>query len=204
MTRTLLLAAALVSLAPAVPAATLVRDLGLGLTYYRVHSLPEDVPTAALTHAGPSVLDLRFTSADDAGAAVLRAWVKFNASAKAPVFILENAGTSPALLAAMARGAGGTIILAPEDSGLRSDVQVRVPADTDRKAYDALEKGANVDALLADYPDKPRADEEYLEKEHLADSDNPDPEADKPRPLVDRMLQRAYQLHRGLLALKRI
>jgi hypothetical protein len=82
-----------------------------------------------------------------------------------------------------------------------------VSPEDDRRAYDALEKGADVQSLLSDYPAKPRIDEAYLEKEHIADSDSPEIPTDKPlpaRPLVDAMLQRAVQLHRGLLALKRI
>jgi hypothetical protein len=81
-----------------------------------------------------------------------------------------------------------------------------VAPEDDRKAYDALEKGADVRSLLSDYPDKPRIDEAYLEKEHIADSEAPEVPTDKPlppRPTVDALLQRAVQLHRGLLALKR-
>ena len=45
----------------------------------------------------------------------------------------------------------------------------------------------------------------YLEKEHIADSEAPDVPADKGGPpLTDKVLQRAVQLHRGLLALKRV
>jgi hypothetical protein len=86
-------------------------------------------------------------------------------------------------------------------------ISVNVSPEADRRAYDALEKGSDVQSLLSDYPDKPRIDEAYLEKEHIADSDAPDVISDKPpppRPLVDAMLQRAVQLHRGLLALKKI
>ena len=84
---------------------------------------------------------------------------------------------------------------------------MRVAADADRRAYDALEHGASVESLLRDNPEKPRVDEEYLEKEHISDSDAPEVAEGKPSPpppLVDSMLQRAVQLHRGLLALKKI
>jgi len=199
----LLATAALAACACAAPAATLVRDLGQGLEYYRVHELPEDLPSPVAAHPAPCIVDLRFAKADDPSALVLRAWIKVNASPRTPIFVLENAGTSPALLASMSRASAGVIVLAPESAKLGTDVTVRVGPEADRSSYDALEKGASVDSLLLDYPDKPRVDEAYLEKEHIPDSDSPDAAPDKPRPLVDSMLQRAVQLHRGLVALKR-
>jgi hypothetical protein len=183
-------------------------DLGRGLSYYRVHALPSDLPAAPAGRPGASVLDLRFAKADAPGAALIAAWVKFNASAAAPVFVLENAETSPALLALFAgAGPGGVIVLAPASEKLAPTVAVHVDPAADRKAYDAVEGGAALASLLADNPAKPRIDEAYLEKEHLSDSDAPDVETDKdspPSPLVDAMVQRAVQLHRGLIALKRI
>lgn len=196
---------AVCALAQAAAAATLIRDLGQGLTYYRVHEIPQDQPSAS--RAGACVLDLRYAKSDEMGASALRAWVSFNASVQAPVFVLENAQTDPALLAVFAsRGPAGMLVLAPASARLGPQISVIVSPEDDRKAYDALEKGADVRTLLSDYPDKPRIDEAYLEKEHIADSDAPEVPTDKPlpaRPTVDAMLQRAVQLHQGLLALKR-
>jgi hypothetical protein len=190
------------------PAATLVRDLGQGLTYYRVHELPLDMPAPTSGKPGPCILDIRYAKSDEGSAGALRAWVMFNASARAPVFVLENAQTDPALLAALpAKGPPGFVVLAPASAQMAPLISVNVSPEADRRAYDALEKGSDVQSLLSDYPDKPRIDEAYLEKEHIADSDAPDVISDKPpppRPLVDAMLQRAVQLHRGLLALKKI
>ncbi|HMD62100.1 MAG TPA: hypothetical protein VKG78_11740 [Opitutaceae bacterium] len=184
------------------------RDLGLGLSYYRVHQLPSDLPVSTTGRPGPCILDLRFAKCGAADAAALRAWVRTSASARCPVLVLENAATSPALLAALpGNGPAGLIVLAPAADGLSPDIPVRVAADVDRRAYDALEKGAPVETLLSDNPEKPRVDEAYLEKEHLSDSEAPDAAARKPSPaapLVDSMLQRAVQIHRGLLALKSI
>jgi hypothetical protein len=189
-------------------AATLVRDLGQGLTYFRVHDLPGDQPSPPSGRPGACVIDLRFAKSDDASAATFRAWVTFNLSAHTPVFILENTQTDAALLAALPGGAHpGLFVLAPISARISPDIAVHVTEDADKKAYDALEKGADVGSLLSDYPDKPRIDEAYLEKEHIADSDAPDEPTDKPAPpvpLTDPMLQRAVQLHRGLLALRRI
>jgi hypothetical protein len=188
--------------------ASLVRDLGMGLTYYRVHDLPTDQPSPPSGRPGACIVDLRYAKSDEGSAAALRAWVRFNATPHAPIFLLENARTDPALLAALpGNGQVGLIVLAPADARIGPDFAVRVSEKADRRAYEALEKGADISTLLRDYPDKPRIDEAYLEKEHLADSDAPDVDTDKPappRPLVDAMLQRAVQLHRGLLALKKL
>jgi hypothetical protein len=204
----LLFAAALCAAPPEAPAAALVRDLGQGLSYYRVHELPSDLPSPPSGRPGPCVLDLRYAKASEIAASALRAWVKFNVTARAPIFVLENAATSPTLLVSLAGNTTpGLVVLAPASAGLGPDIAVRVSDDTDQRAYDALEKGAPVQSLLSDFPDKPRVDEAYLEKEHIADIDAPEVAGDKvspPAPLVDAMLQRAVQLHRGLLALKRI
>ncbi len=190
------------------PAATLVRDLGQGLTYYRVREIPQDQPSPLTGRPGACILDLRFAKSDEVGASVLKDWVMFNVSAKAPFFILENAQTDPALLAVLpAKGPPGLIVLAPASARIGPQISVQVSPEDDRLEYDALEKGADIQSLLSDYPLKPRIDEAYLEKEHIADGDSPEIPTDKPlppRPMVDAMLQRAVQLHRGLLALKRL
>ena len=203
----LLLAAAAVASAAA--AGSLVRDLGQGLVYYRGRELPQDLPSTPITgRPGACILDLRFAKAGESEAATLRAWVKFNVSTRTPIFVLENAATASSLLAALpGNGPSGLIVLAPEASRTTPDIAVRVSPEDDRRAYDALESGAPGESLLRDFPDKPRIDEAYLEKEHLSDNEAPEPPADKtlpPRPLVDAVLQRAVQLHRGLVALKRI
>jgi hypothetical protein len=184
-----------------------MRDLGQGLSYYRVHEMPSDLPSPPSGRPGPCVLDLRFAKAGETDALALGAWVKFNVSAHTPIFVLENAGTSPSLLASIpGNGPAGLFVLAPASAGLRPDISVRVAADVDRRAYDAMEKGAPVESLLSDNPAKPRVDEAYLEKEHISDSEAPEVAADKPSPpapLVDAVLQRAVQLHRGLLALRK-
>lgn len=197
---------ALLCLATPCWAAAPSRDLGQGLAYFRVHALPDDLPETAPAHTA-CVLDLRFAAADAAQAGALSAWIKFNATPKSPVFVLENAGTSRALRAAVASGTPGVIVLAPRSQSPAPDIAVDVSAEADRQAYDALDKGAALDSLLHDYPDKPRVDEAYLDKEHIPDSAAPDAVSDAPpppMPLVDALLQRAVQLHRGLVALKQL
>jgi hypothetical protein len=193
---------------PALSGATMVRDLGQGLTYYRVHELPADQPSPATGRPGACVLDLRYAKSDAPSAVTLREWIKFNVTPHAPFFVLENAETDTALLAALPGGGQpGILVLAPVSKTVSPDIAVHVTGAQDRKAYEALEKGADVKSLLSDDPEKPRVDEAYLEKEHIADSEAPESASDKPappRPLTDPVLQRAVQLHRGLLALKRI
>jgi hypothetical protein len=177
----------------------------MGLSYQRIHELPRDMPDSA--KPGALVLDLRFAQSDAAGAAGLGAWVKARASRKAPLFILENADTAQAIPASLPSGLPGLLILAPASAGLNPDISVVVSAATDRQAYLAGDKEGPLDGLLRDYPDKPRRDEAYLDAEHLSDSEVPESEGDKkdpPMPLVDSLLQRAVQLHRGLLTLKRL
>ena len=203
----LLAAAAACALADTATAATQARDLGQGLSYYRVHELPSDLPSPPSGRPGPCVLDLRFAKSNETGASAMMAWVRFNVSPRTPIFVLENAATSPSLLASLpGNGPPGLIVLAPASAGLGPDIAVRVAADADQRAYDALEKGAPVQSLLSDNPAKPRVDEEYLEREHLSDSEAPEASENRPSPpspLVDAVLQRAVQLHRGLLALKK-
>ncbi|HVU24075.1 MAG TPA: hypothetical protein VHE13_08120 [Opitutus sp.] len=200
-------------------AAPLERDLGEGLLYFRVHDLPADLPAAA-PRAHALVLDLRYASATPAGAAALAAWMKSRASSDWPVFVLLNPGTSPALLPAFVAGhrpAAGVVTLAPRSSSLTPDIAVDVAPDADRGAYDALEHGAATDSLVTENADKPRHDEAELAHERA----NPPAEADDvdalppepadataapapPAPVIDRLLERAIQLHRGLVALHRI
>jgi hypothetical protein len=186
----------------------MVRDLGEGLTYFRVHELPADQPSPVSGRPGACVLDLRYAKSDAPSALTLRAWIKFNVTPHTPVFVLENAETDPALLAALSGGGQtGILVIAPISKSVSPDIAIHVSGADDRKAYEALEKGADIKSLLSDYPDKPRVDEAYLEKEHIADSEAPDSVSDKPdppKPMIDPVLQRAVQLHRGLVALRRI
>ncbi|HEY1793848.1 MAG TPA: hypothetical protein VGG34_13095 [Opitutaceae bacterium] len=207
MNRLATITAAALALPAALSATPAPRDLGMGLTYYRIHSIPADQPVPPLGRPGACILDLRYARSDEAGAATLKQWIGFNASSRAPIFVIENGQTDPALLAALSGGRpAGVLVLSPASSRLPADVQVRVSPQEDRRAYEALEKGADIRALITDYPGKPRIDEAYLEKEHIADTDAPDSPEGKPPapPLIDLLLQRAYQMDRGLVALKRI
>lgn len=199
-------------------AAPLSRDLGQGLVYFRVHQLPADLPTAEAARRQPCVLDLRYVDGDTEAGAALAAWLKFHATTRAPVFVLANADTSAALLTAIApHGTSpSVVVLGATGLGFTPDIALRISPDAERGAYDALEHGATADSLITENPEKPRNDEAQLAKERQPDSTAgedstapatpaTDPIRPKtPPPLIDVVLQRAVQLHRTLLALKKI
>lgn len=195
-------------------AAPLQKDLGEGLVYFRVHHLPADLPADSALRSRPCVLDLRYVRGDAPTAALLKTWLKAHAAVKSPVLLLANLDTSPALLAplASAQAIPGLVIIAPQSATFAADISVPDSPRRERRAYDALEQGTPVESLLDDNPPKPRNDEARLARDHISDEEmeaetEDAPPSDKPappRPLVDAELQRAVQLHRALLALKRL
>ncbi len=198
-------------------AAPLTHDLGQGLRYHRAHALPADLPSPDTPHASALVLDLRTATGDIAAATALSAWLKFHSAPRAPVFVLVNSATSSALLAALCRRehSAGLVVLAPAAPGFTPDIALAVPPETDRNAYDALEAGTPLDALLNSPVDKPRNDEAKLARDRQPDrapavpetpppADPSAPPVPGPPPLLDAVLQRAVHLHRTLLALKKI
>lgn len=204
-------------------AASLTLDLGQGLAYHRASSLPGDLPPASPARPQPLVLDLRYATGDaDAGTA-LAAWIKFHAAPRTPVFVLANADTAPALRAAFAdrEHAAGLIVLGVTSASFTPDLALEADPATERRAYEALNDAGSLPALIAPPIEKPRHDEARLTAEWRPDrTDNgkpalpPDhgkraaaksaPAAPTQPPLVDVTLQRAVQLHRSLLALKKL
>ncbi len=196
-------------------AAPLERDLGRGLLFFRVHELPADLPAANAVGNHPVVLDLRYVPGSARDGQALFSWLKLHASLRHPVFLLANPETGGDLLDPLnsPNAVIGLIILGPAAHDFQPDIALSVPPAIERRAYDALEKGATVASLTEDNPVKSRQDEAVLEKEHLPDSALPDLEEDAdqpaarpnaPRPLIDAVLRRAIQLDRTLLALRRI
>jgi hypothetical protein len=195
-------------------AAPLQRDLGQGLAYVRVHELTADL--AAASAAGhPTVLDLRYVAGGPPEAADLFAWLKRHAGPRTPVFLLANSATSAALLAPLnsPEAVTGLVILGAAAPGFEPDIPLAVAPEAERRAYDALERGAPIDSLVIAKTDKVRNDEAVLAKARLADpagDEDDEPKApEKPRPVpppqtIDPVLQRAVQLDRSLLALKRL
>ena len=215
----LLLLALVAAAAPAAPARRLDRDLGQGLAYARIRSVPADLPPAP-TKLGAIVLDLRYAGADVSGPGALGSWLQVRATRHTPVFVLVNADTAPALLDYLANSPSlpGLVTLGPDIDHYEPDVPLSVDPAAERAAYDALDRGATLASLLTDQPDKPRHDEAVIAREHstpttgVDDNDSlpGDDEEDAaaappaPPPLIDGTLQRAVHLHRALLALKRL
>jgi hypothetical protein len=227
MNRLLPLLAFLTTLAPgAIRAAPLERDLGQGLAYFRIHSLPADLPSDESVRRQPCVVDVRYVHGDRAAAVALLAWLKSHAAPKSPVILLANPETAPVLLVPLnsANAVPGLLVVGPSARNFGPDISVSVPPSVERRAYEALEKGASVDSLITVPVVKARNDEERLDQEHLEDNAPPDeagdaqtpetadsaPDAGKaakppaPPPLIDPVLQRAVQIHRALVALRRL
>jgi hypothetical protein len=215
----LLLLAAMPGLVAAAPEERLQRDLGHGLAYCRVHALPADLPAAA-AKPGPLVLDLRYARGADGATTALGAWLKVRCAATTPVFVLVNADTAPAVLAYLAaiEPPAGLITVGAASPRFAPDIALKISAASERAAYDALETGTPVEALLSDHSAKPRHDEASIAQDRTgspeapADTgagppDSPDPAAGVPAPpppLTDQALQRAVHLHRALLALRKL
>lgn len=187
----------------------LERDLGQGLAYYRIHELPAGLPETK--EPRPCVVDVRYVQSDPGAATAFLAWLTFHASAQAPVFVLANAGTGGALLAALEnRDRRPTLLVVGiESRNFHPDLPVRASAEDERRAYDALEAGVAIAALLSDHPDKIRNDEASLALDRPVERTG-DPAAGGPAKgeraaaPIDATLQRAVHVHRALLALKKI
>jgi hypothetical protein len=190
--------------------------LGNGLVYFRLHTLPADLPAPEAIHKQPCVLDLRYARADSAAAEVLGSWLKFHAAKHTPVFVLENGSTAPALLKILAARSAmnGVLVIGIAGQTFEPDIAVEESSSKERRAYDAFEHGAAVEALTVDNPDKQRNDEASLAHDRAAeatpDDDTGTADTDtrlpiKPTPPpIDAALQMAIHLQRGLQALKKL
>lgn len=194
-------------------AAPITRDLGGGLTYVRAAVLPVDLPGQKDLRA--CVLDLRYGTGDESAAVAFAAWLKFHSSARTPVFILANAETATPVLEVLAssRLPAGSLTLGLPSPGFSPDVVIKTDADSERRAYNALTQTGSPEALIQENNGKSRYDEATMVREQTeiespsVSPPTPEPLADQPRvppPLLDRTLQRAVQVHRGLSALNLI
>ncbi len=202
-------------------AAPLTRDLGEGLAYQRAKNIPADLPGQS-TAKKPTVLDVRYARGDADAATALDGWLKFNATPRTPILLLINAETDAALLESLSARlpSPGIVVIGSSTAKLPLDIALKIPADDERRAYEALGSGAVIESLLNDSPEKARNDEARLAKDRqgaLPESASPasdDPleeitaeksaKAKPAPPLIDAALQRAVQLHRSLKALKRV
>ena len=181
-------------------------DLGQGLSYIRIESLPIALPTSPTLKA--VVLDLRYATGDETAAAALTVWLQTRVGA--PTFVLANPETAaPVRQALLAdRLPAGTLTVGRAGDKFAPDIAIAVTADADQAAWAALTADADPSALISDNLGKVRNDEAAIVRRHQNGQTNEPDEAESdisslaPAPVpTDRVLQRAVQLHRGLLAL---
>lgn len=209
-------------------AATMERDLGRGLSYLRATDLVSDLPAieATLSTRRALVLDLRQLEADEDTARILRGRLSLPAaSARTVRLILISGRTSATVLAQLQEDLPGVLTLAAAIPALTPDIGVSIGSSEDRVAYDALATGTPLEKLLdTETPQKLRYDEASLVRDHAngisralpsdfepgevaADGEATsysDAAAKPPAPIIDRVLLRAVQLHRTLIALRKL
>jgi hypothetical protein len=187
-------------------------DLGDGLSYRQVSSLADAGPAvdSAATDKPALVLDLRRTETTEASVATFLAALARH-PADAPLFVLVSPETPSAIVAAVNRAPGACLTIGRADPRSSARVQVRTDAASDRRAFDAIAAGAPVGTLISGHVEKERFDEAALMDEFRKGNLDPEPAAEpdpssgsaqKERPLVDRVLQRAVEIRRALLALR--
>jgi hypothetical protein len=193
-------------IAPAAAPGPLTRDLGRGLAYQRVQTLPADLPSTDNARKRPIVLDVRYVHGDANAAAALVAWLKFHATPRSPVFVLANTETDRAILGALAgRGsAGSVLVIGVPARDFAPDIPVQSTAAAERAAYDALAAGTDPAALVVENTDKVRNDEASLSRDHSSEPGADTAKDRPPAPPLDAALQRAVHLHRTLIALRKI
>jgi hypothetical protein len=194
-------------------AVTSPMDLGQGLAYFRVHSVAEDAKALEATIAGNGalVIDLRYATAQgDAASLLAHALAQRRGSEL--LCVLVSPATPDALTGPLSAAPVRLTTLGVEGSVPAAKVVVGQTAETDRRAYDALESGTTLALLLSGKIDKDRYDEAALMNDFSngntsGEPPSPDPKAakdaaEKAPALVDRVLQRAVHLHRALGAIK--
>lgn len=211
--------------------AAIEKDLGQALFFLRITDAraEQSIMTDTVGSRAALILDLRGLACEIDFVTLLH-----TALAKPPAphtvrIVLVNSATDPAIVAALEDDALLSVItLSPRSPNLTADIQVATSADEERKALDALSNGTPLEKLIADAHDKRRYDEAKLVHDHAngvtpsdeelpADAEDDtittEPTSGKknsgaekkavqlPRDLV---LERAVQLHRALLALKKL
>jgi hypothetical protein len=210
--------------------AAIEKDLEQGLFYYRVTDAKADQAGAlsAIERHPALVLDLRSLAADPAFAASLRDALAKKPAAHSAKLVLINPTTDASLVQSLDADFIDVVTIGPASKAIKLDIAVHISEADDRKAFEALANGTALEKLIADNLDKRRYDEAKLVHDHAngvspteepgpadADDDSVKTEpattkkaADETKnaepPLVDLVLERAIQVHRSLLALKRL
>ena len=208
----LFLALVLTELARAAPPEPI--DLGANLAYLHIKSLADAAPLLSTAQSAqrPLVLDLRYATSEAAALSVFQTAL---ARHPAPLFILFSTATPQEIIAVVKQSAGAIITLSVAGAAAPAQIQVKADPAADRLAYEALGQGTLPAILVTGKIEKERFDEATLVQEFK--NGNPDaeppplPDPTRPKlneaapvkaPLIDRVLQRAIQLHRALLALE--
>ena len=183
--------------------------LDQGLTYLRITSLTKSAFDLkdALQKPAPLVIDLRYTVDEPEAANALRV---LNSEPRKPtLYVLVSPSTPAALTEILTKTSTPLVLLGIKGAQPEPEVVVAQSAVDDRRAYDALAAGTPLADLISGKVEKERFDEATLVTEFKSgnhDAHPPEtPAVDAKTPpakLVDRVLQRAAQLHRALLALK--
>lgn len=208
----LFLALVLTELARAAPPEPI--DLGANLAYLHIKNLADAAPLLSTAQSAqrPLVLDLRYATSEAAALSVFQTAL---ARHPAPLFILFSTATPQEIIAVVKQSAGAIITLSVAGADAPAQIQVKADPAADRLAYEALGQGTLPAILVTGKIEKERFDEATLVQEFK--NGNPDaeppplPDPTQPKlneaapvkaPLIDRVLQRAIQLHRALLALE--
>jgi hypothetical protein len=198
---------------PAAPAALTPTPLDAGLAYVRVHSFAADgkAMQAACSAGGALVIDLRYPAFQDGDEAVLQQALATR-NGNPPLYVLVSPSTPGPFGLALTRIAAPLTTLGIADSIPPPKVVVFQSAEMDRRAYDAADAGKELSGLISGKIPKERYDEASLVNDFNNGNPNPEPPAApdprepragaKTAPLVDRVLQRAVQLNRALVAIK--
>jgi len=208
----LFLALVLTELARAAPPEPI--DLGANLAYLHIKSLADAAPLLSTAQSAqrPLVLDLRYATSEAAALSVFQTAL---ARHPAPLFILFSTATPQEIIAVVKQSAGAIITLSVAGAAAPAQIQVKADPAADRLAYEALGQGTLPAILVTGKIEKERFDEATLVQEFKngnSDAEPPPlPDPTQPKlnqaapvkaPLIDRVLQRAIQLHRALLALE--
>jgi hypothetical protein len=211
--------------------AALEKDLGQALAYLRVTDASADTALVVDTigRRPALVLDLRSQPVANGLAEAIQTALAKPPGAHALRVILINSTTAPALVTAITDSLPSVITIGPRSPAITPDIAVAVTDAEDRRAFAALADGAPLEKLISDPHDKPRYDEAKLVQDHAngitppdsvlpADADDDSVTTDSlgekknadaekkpaPAPAIDLVLERAVQLHRSLLTLKKL
>ena len=187
-----------------------VVDLDGGLAYVRIPTSSEAVPK--LEQA--TLIDLRFLQFPaEAEATELRRALAQSGPLR---LVIYDQDAAPALTDLLRRRAPEVLTLAPPGANPAPDFEFAVDRDANRNVYLALENGASVEDVTNTSPPKRRLDEAALVQARRNGS-APEPAAIPPtanedaagtaeaaaaQPPADRLLERAIQIARGVLALQ--